>query len=102
VVTAPAIYFRYYGTTFQLSWSRESLVFFAHITVVRPARTLAADRGKIRTILSRIIVASGEFMDASTRFLMGVDEGTRSVAAGSISEISPQYFLRLVKTPLSG
>lgn len=54
---------------------------------------LAGDRGKIRTILSRIIVASGGFMGVyHLPFL------ARPVAAGSISEISRRYFPRLVKS----
>lgn len=59
--------------------------------------------GKIRTILSRIIAASGKFMDVPARFLAARGRGNGRararavVAAGSISEISPRYFLQLLE-----
>lgn len=70
--------------------SRESLVFLARTAPL--ARSLAADcAGEIRTVLPRIIAASGEFMGRIPR--------PRALQLASISEISPRYFLRLVKTP---
>lgn len=53
VVTARAIYFRYYGTTFQLPWSRESLVSFAHIARP-PPRAAATRRPRVKYVRSSL------------------------------------------------
>lgn len=53
VVTTRAIYFRYYGTTFQLPWSRESLVSFAHIARP-PLRAAATRRPRVKYVRSSL------------------------------------------------